>query len=844
MLLNAAQWRRLRRDSSAMFGLGLVLLLVVVAIVGPILVFAPDASHFELARGDGGGPPAPSWAHPLGADPLFRDVLARLVFGARLSLAIGFGATLLACSIAAAVGVTAGFLEGTRYRYLDNLLMRVVDIALAFPYLLLITAIGVAIDRADAVTVTLVLGLTSWTGMARVVRAKTLEVKQHQYVSAAVALGAGGWHIVRRHILPAITPILLVIGSQAVAQMILAEAVLSYLTVGIEPPHPTWGRMLHEAESYLGTTPLLVAAPGLAILLAVLGFARLGDGLRDAIDPRSDVVQRRGRARYAADLAVVVAAVVLVGFSDRETVASPREARGESLPRRGGVLKVATQVAVHLLDPALAYDEASRAIDDLLFATLVSYDHDGELVADLAERFELVEDGAAIRFTLRPNLHFHDGTSLGAVDVKRSLERTLHPSTPCPAASMYTPIRGYAEYQKDPSLGLSGVVIEDPLTVRVRLLEPDVTFLARMALSFAAPVCASSGSQVDPKTPAKPCGAGPFVLDRFDRGERVLLRRFDGYYRPQLPYLDGIEWTLDLPPRTQRYRFERGELDFVNELGGPDAFRFGADPRWEPYRHWVAQATTNSIFLNTTMAPFDNRHLRRAVAFAVDPSVLEQIRATVGEATRLIPPAVPGPDASTPMRRHDVDAALREMALAGYPYDPATGRGGYPEEIDYLTIPDTFEQAAGEVFQQQLAGVGLRIRLRLVSWASWLALITKPGQVSMGWRGWGADFPDPSNFFEPILVTDAIQAEGSQNVSFFSHPELDRVVAEAHRETRWPRRMQLYQRAEAIVRDEAPLIPVYWNRNLQLHQPRVHGYRPHPVIRMQLREVWLAEEAR
>jgi ABC-type transport system substrate-binding protein len=251
---------------------------------------------------------------------------------------------------------------------------------------------------------------------------------------------------------------------------------------------------------------------------------------------------------------------------------------------------------------------------------------------------------------------------------------------------------------------------------------------------------------------------------------------------------------------------------------------------------------TNSIFLNTGMPPFDNRHLRRAVAFAIDGSVLERIRATVGDATRLIPPAVPGPDPSKPMRRHDLHAALGEMELAGYPYDPVSRRGGYPEEIDYLTIPDTFEQAAGEVLQQQLARVGLRIRLRLVSWASGLALTTKPGQVAMGWRGWGADFPDPSNFFEPILVTAAIQPEGSQNVSFFSHPELDRVVAEAHRETDWTRRMQLYQRAEEIVRDEAPLVPFYWSRQLQLHQPRVRGYRPHPVMRLHFRDVWLAGE--
>jgi ABC-type transport system substrate-binding protein len=319
--------------------------------------------------------------------------------------------------------------------------------------------------------------------------------------------------------------------------------------------------------------------------------------------------------------------------------------------------------------------------------------------------------------------------------------------------------------------------------------------------------------------------------------------RFEHYHEPAKPYLDAVEWLLSVPPHTQRYRFEAGELDFVADLTGVDTGRFATDERWAGYRAWVTQPATHGIFLNTELPPLDNRHLRRAIACAVDGSVLSKVRATVTETTRIIPASIPGPPRDQPMRRHDVAQALKEMALAGYPYDPETGRGGLPEPIDYVTVPDTFEQSAGEVFQQQLARVGIPIRLRLVSWATWLTLISKRKTVAMGWRGWGADYPDPANFFEPLLTTSAIQDEGSQNVSFFSHPELDRVVAAAHQEGDLRKRMALYEQAEVIVRDEAPWIPVYTPRVLQVWQPHVRGYRPHPVEWMRLRDVWLADGA-
>jgi ABC-type dipeptide/oligopeptide/nickel transport system permease subunit len=281
--------QRFRKNRAAVAGLVLVGLLIVFALLGPLLAgHPPNLSDFERGRDALGRPIGVSAEHLLGADALFRDVLSRLAHGARVSLATAFIATGISIGVGAAVGLLSGYTEGTRAQAVDTFLMRFVDIGLSFPYLLLVMAIGAAVGDTTIVTILLVLGLTSWFGTARIIRSKTIQVRALDFVAASRALGQTTPLVLARHILPNVAGPLIVIASASVAQMIIAESVLSYLQVGLPPPDATWGRMLVEGQRYYTLAPRLAIAPGFMIFLAVLGFNLVGEGLRDALDPQED----------------------------------------------------------------------------------------------------------------------------------------------------------------------------------------------------------------------------------------------------------------------------------------------------------------------------------------------------------------------------------------------------------------------------------------------------------------------------------------------------------------------------------------------------------------------------
>lgn len=277
--------RRFLQNRAAAVGAALVAVVILGALAAPLLdAHPPNGKNVAGGLTELGAPRPPSGEFPLGTDSMGRCVSSRLLHGARASLAVGAAATLIALLIGVLVGLSAGFAGGLA----DTLLMRLVDLLLAFPFLLLVLALAAVLRGSGGGTgaILVVLGVVGWTTMARVIRAKVLVLRETDFVQAARAVGAGRLRIVFRHILPNVAGPAVVLATLSVAQMILAESTLSYLGLGAPPPEPTWGRMLVEGQQVLRGAPWLVTAPGVAILVTVLGFNLLGEGLRDALDPK------------------------------------------------------------------------------------------------------------------------------------------------------------------------------------------------------------------------------------------------------------------------------------------------------------------------------------------------------------------------------------------------------------------------------------------------------------------------------------------------------------------------------------------------------------------------------
>jgi peptide/nickel transport system permease protein len=272
----ARAWRRLKQRKSAMLGLIIICVLILLAVFAPLIApFDPAQQSWTAVR------KAPSWAHWFGTDESGRDLLSRVIYGARASLLAG----VVSVSIALTAGVPIGLLAGYRGGWIDALISRITDAMLACPNLIL--AIALAAFLGPSLTNAMIaIGITATPVFVRMTRGQVLAVKVEDYVEAARAVGNPGWRIAVKHILPNIMPALLVQATLAIAAAIIAEASLSFLGLGQQPPAPSWGSMLNTAQRFLTNAPWMAVWPGLAIFLSVLSFNLLGDGLRDALDPK------------------------------------------------------------------------------------------------------------------------------------------------------------------------------------------------------------------------------------------------------------------------------------------------------------------------------------------------------------------------------------------------------------------------------------------------------------------------------------------------------------------------------------------------------------------------------
>ena len=277
--------KRLARRRTALFGLGVVVTVLLAAAFAPWLTpFDPLEQDINQRLKEPGWQTAEGRVHVLGTDHLGRDILSRVIFGSRIALVVGLSAVLISGVLGMAIGLVSGYFGGK----VDDFFMRLADIQLAFPFILLAIAV-IGVLGPSLRNIIIVIGVSSWVVYARVVRGEVLSIREREFVQAAIALGSRDGRVVVRHVLPnAFTP-WLVVATLDMARVIVIESALSFLGLGVQPPTPTWGGMLADGRVYITTAWWLATFPGLAILVTVLGINLFGDGLRDTLDPRLKV---------------------------------------------------------------------------------------------------------------------------------------------------------------------------------------------------------------------------------------------------------------------------------------------------------------------------------------------------------------------------------------------------------------------------------------------------------------------------------------------------------------------------------------------------------------------------
>jgi len=486
------------------------------------------------------------------------------------------------------------------------------------------------------------------------------------------------------------------------------------------------------------------------------------------------------------------------------------------------VLNLGLQDSPSTLDPATAYNIPAIGVSHLMFNGLVTFDPQAKIVPDLAESWTVSPDGREYRFTLREGVLFHDDSPLTSADVKYSLERVLKPATKSPGASFFRQIEGAPAVIAGETPHAAGITTPGPREVVIRLASPQPYFLQLLAMGFGAIV--PEGKADEPGFEKHPIGTGPFAFEKLVAGQRITLTKNPRYFKPDEPKLDGIEIHLGLNEQVETLRFERGELDVLGvfrNIGAADYVRLTKDPKWEGKFLEAADNSTHYLGLNTGMKPFDNPKVREAVARAIDKTkIVTLLNGRAVPAEGMLPPSLPGfsPDDK------------------GYPYSPEVSRkllaeAGYPNGFStpYWTSNSQTVMKVAQQIQQDLAQVGIKAELKPVTFPTLLSAVSRPGNAPMFGGNWTQDYPDPSNFLPTLFHSGQIKPSHSVNTTFFKDALTDQLLDRADRETTEAARFGVYRQAQERIIGQAPIVPLYHPKNVDLVQPWVKGYRIHPV---------------
>ncbi|MEQ9698421.1 MAG: ABC transporter substrate-binding protein [Sandaracinaceae bacterium] len=555
---------------------------------------------------------------------------------------------------------------------------------------------------------------------------------------------------------------------------------------------------------------------------------------------------RRSEA-YAGLVAIGLFAltVVTIGWFMPDAPTGPRYmGAGAETPQRGGTFVFHHESDVRGFDPHKSFDELSNMGIKLLFEGLLDYDRDTmDLVPRLAlEVPEPSEDGRTYRFRLREGVRFADdpcfeggrGREVTAHDVRWSMEHMLATGTASPGATFYTLIEGYDAFRAGEASHVSGIRVIDRHTIDFSLSRPDQTFLYTMAMSFVYFVAREAYARYGEEIRRHPVGTGAYVLEDWEPGVELTFVRNPNYFEEGRPWVDRQVFELNLDRGPAVMRFRNGDLDHIHRQTPSDYLELRDMEAWAPYRVEAPQPNIWGVIMNCDLAPFDDRHVRRAVAFAINRAQWRRARANrLALQGQPIPRVLPGFDPELPGRHeYDLERAREEMRLAGHP-------DGIEQEIEVWLGEGDTGRRYGELIQSDLREIGLNIRIKQVAFPIFLQETGKPRTAQMLLSGWSMDFPDPANFLDILFHSRSIHEEDSENKAFYSNPELDRILDEARVERDRPRRLAMYREASRILVDDAPWAFVWSDVSMEMWQPYVRNYRPHAVWDNFYRDVWL-----
>jgi peptide/nickel transport system substrate-binding protein/oligopeptide transport system substrate-binding protein len=509
-------------------------------------------------------------------------------------------------------------------------------------------------------------------------------------------------------------------------------------------------------------------------------------------------------------------------------------------PQRGGTMTVAYQNDIATLDPAIGYDWNNWPMEKMAFDALMDYDSGTTLVPQLAAEMPKVNaDATVYTFKLRPGVKFHNGRELSADDVIYTITRVLDPKTKSPGQGFFLTIKGAQEFIDGKAPTVAGITQIDPLTVEFTLAQSDVTFLNVMALNFAFIVPKEEVEKYKDDFGHHPVGTGPFIFDTWTSGQKLTFKRNPSYFKPELPYLDGVEVQIGATPEVNVLKLEKGELDLLGDTLPPAEFvRLTQDPAWQNrivHQTWV---NTSYIAINTQVEPFDNLKVRQAINMAINKNqIVKLMNGRAQVASGILPPLMPGYDPNIKGYDYNVAQAKALLADAGFP-------SGFKTSITCISVDP--EPKICESFQNDLKQIGVELEIKTLANSTVIADASSPGKTPLVWSGqlaWTQDYPDPADFYGPILSCASAQP-GGWNWSWYCNKDLDAQAAQALGTLDHDARMKAYQAIFQKLMDDAVWVPVYHLEQYIGHSETLHGEKSdflHPVHTFMYERLWKAK---